>query len=98
MKTAAGGRNSLTVVDILNAANKYYAQGYLSRYFGRSGGELKAGDGDTLAKFVVHELRETFVRESAPEQQVDMAMRVLARAKDDIQSAIDGLRELRLPR
>ena len=88
-------RASLDLVDILNAANEHYMEKFLALYFNSKTGEPKVGDGDTLANFIVHELRETFVGRVPMDQQIEAAVSVLERGKDDIQKAIDGLLELR---
>jgi hypothetical protein len=92
---AAAPRDSLKVSDILRAANKHYAEGYLSTYFADRPSKVGEDGGDTLAEFIVSELRETFVRNSPSKQQVAVAVRVLERAMGDLQKAIDGLQELR---
>jgi len=84
----------LTLIELLNAANKQYADGYLSLYFDMGSGRPKKGDGDTLAEFIVCELRENFDDRFSRERQVTAAVSGLERAKEDIQNAIDGLREL----
>jgi hypothetical protein len=83
-----------TVADILNAANKHYDEGYLSTYFDGTTGRCKRGSGDTLAEFIVHELRESFEGRGTRQRKVAGAIRALERAKRDIQTAIAGLREL----
>ncbi len=84
----------LTLMDLLNTANKHYDEKYLSMYFDVASGGRKAGSGDTLAEFIVSELREGFDGKSSREQQVAAAVRMLERAKEDIQNAIVGLQEL----
>ena len=87
-------RKKLTLTELLNAANKHYDEGYLSVYFDASSGRYKKGSGDTLAEFIVCELRESFDSTGPRDRRVTTAVRVLERAKQDIQKAIDGLREL----
>jgi hypothetical protein len=84
----------LKLTDLLNAANKHYGEAYLSRYFDGTNGRFKRGSGDTLAKFIVHELGEGFDSTHHRDHQVAAAVQALERAKKDIQRAIDGLREL----
>ena len=84
----------LTLADLLNGANRHYSEHYLSRYFDVASGSPKSGAGDTLAKFIVSELSEGFDSLYHRERQVATALRALERAKDDLQRAIDGLREL----
>jgi|HubBroStandDraft_6_1064221.scaffolds.fasta_scaffold29846_3 hypothetical protein len=85
---------ALTLADLLNAANKRYSGGYLSRYFDFKAGRSIRGSGDTLAQFVVRELGEGFDSTYSRERQVAAAVQALERAKEDLQCAIDGLREL----
>lgn len=87
-------RKALSLGDILNAANKYYSDSYLSRYFDATTGRSKRGSGDTLAQFIVRELGEGFDSTGPRQRQVAVATYVLERAKKDLQRAIDGLREL----
>ncbi|HEX4076583.1 MAG TPA: hypothetical protein VHX49_14370 [Candidatus Acidoferrales bacterium] len=89
-------RTKLTVTDLLNAANEHYDEKHLSMYFDARTGGHRAGSGDTLAEFIVCELRENFDGRSSPERQVAAALRALERAREDIQNAILGLRELKL--
>jgi hypothetical protein len=83
-----------SLADLLNAANRHYPEGYLSVYFDTTTGEVKSGSGDTLAKSIVCDLRETFDERSSRKQQIATAVHLLEHAKKDIQNAIDGLREL----
>jgi hypothetical protein len=87
-------RKALSLGDILNVANKHYTESYLSPYFNATTGRSKRGSGDTLAQFIVRELREGFDSAYSRERQVDAAVQALERAKEDLQCAIDGLREL----
>ncbi len=86
--------NGLSLSDLLNAANKHYGEGYLSRYFDATTGRSKRGSGDTLAQFIVRELGEGFDSTDPRERQVAVATHALERAKKDLQRAIDGLLEL----
>ena len=81
--------------DILNAANEHYPDRYLSNYFEKKTGEPKMDAGDSLADFIVRELRENFDAAFSGEQQVEQAVQALERAKEDIQTAINGLLGLR---
>ncbi len=87
-------RTRLALTDLLNAANEHYDENYLSMYFDVRTGGPRAGSGDTLAEFIVCELREGFDGRSSPQRQVAAAVRMLQHAKRDIQNAIVGLREL----
>ena len=51
----------MQLVELLNRANSAYPDNYLSEYFDDKTGEpITPIAGDTLAKFIVAELRETF--------------------------------------
>jgi hypothetical protein len=84
----------LTLADLLNAGNKHYDDNYLSTYFDAVSGKARVGSGDTLAKLIVSELRESFDHKSCREQQVATAIRALQNLGEDIQNAIHGLQEL----
>ena len=86
-------RTGLKLTDILNAANKHYDENYLSVYFDTTTGGPSTGSGDTLAEFIVCELRESFNGKSSRERQIEAAVLSLLSAKEDIQNAIDGLQE-----
>jgi hypothetical protein len=88
-------RTKLTLPELLNAANRNYCDGYISEYFDASTGRAKrGGSGDTLAEFIASEIGEIFDAESSREDQVRSAVKALERAKGDLQTAIDGLKEL----
>jgi len=50
----------LSLVELLNLANEAHDDGYLAEYFDPDTGTSKAGSGDTLAEFIVREIRDTF--------------------------------------
>ncbi len=84
----------LTLADLLNAANKYYDDSYLSTYFDPVSGDSRSGSGDLLAKLIASELRDTFDDQSSRDLQIAAAIRVLQNLREDIQNAIDGLHDL----
>jgi hypothetical protein len=84
----------LALAELLNAANKHYGDGHLSRYFDGATGRFKRGSGDSLAQFIVRELGECFDSAYQWGHQVAAAVEALELAKMDLQRAIDGLREL----
>lgn len=87
-------RKHIAIIEILNAANKHYPEGYLSTYFNGITGRSTTGGGDTLARFIVGELLQTHDKKSSLKEQVAEAIQILDRCKNDVQSAIDGLLEL----
>lgn len=70
----------LTLNELLTTVNTRYDENYLSEYFDPNTGRAKAGSGDSLAKFIVCELRETFEEDSTRQQQLALAVRTLERA------------------
>jgi hypothetical protein len=83
------------LADLLNAANRHYSDGYIAEYFDATTVEPKASSsGDTLVEFIVREVGDTFEAESSREDQVGSAVRALECAKEELQSAINGLKEL----
>ncbi len=82
----------MQLVELLNRANKGYPDGYLSEYYDAATGQPKPGSGDTLAKFVVLELAETFDPEATDEEQINQAARVLERGALDLLCAVWILR------
>jgi hypothetical protein len=81
----------MKLVDLLKKANQGYDDGFLSEYFSEETGELIEGQGDTLARFVVIELSETFDPDADDDAQLMEATRVMESVKDDIQNVIEAL-------
>lgn len=50
----------LSLVELPKIANEAYDNGYLAEYFDPDTGASRAGSGDTLAEFIVREIRDTF--------------------------------------
>ena len=50
----------LSLFELLKIANEAYEDGYLAEYFDPDTGASRAGSGDTLAEFIVREIRDTF--------------------------------------
>ena len=82
---------SLSLVELLNIANEAYEDGYLVEYFDPDTGASKAGSGDTLAEFIVREIRDTFDLNAARSEQLEEARRVLTNAIDDLENVIERL-------
>ncbi|HET9101156.1 MAG TPA: hypothetical protein VFN62_12245, partial [Acidobacteriaceae bacterium] len=76
---------------LLNLANEAYADGYLVEYFDPETGERRQGTGDTLAQFIVAELRDTFDAEASRSAQIHEARLVLSNAVDDLERVIERL-------
>jgi hypothetical protein len=91
MAMSVSRKKNFNLKDILVAANEHYPQGYLSNYFENKTGKSKMGAGDSLADFIVREVRENFDAALSGERQVAEVVHALERAKEDIQTAINGL-------
>jgi len=80
----------MKTIDILNAANRHYPDGFLDTYYDPETGDLISNPvgGDSLAEFIVVELSEAA-------EDVDSAILLLDVAKRDIDSAIRGLLEVK---
>ena len=81
----------LSLVELLNIANETYEDGYLAEYFDPDTGASRAGSGDTLAEFIVREIRDTFDPAATRSQQLEEARRVLMNAIDDLENVIERL-------
>jgi hypothetical protein len=82
---------SLSLVELLKIANEAYEDGYLAEYFDPDTGAARAGSGDTLAEFIVREIRDTFDPNASRMVQLEEARRVLMNAIDDLESVIERL-------
>jgi hypothetical protein len=81
---------------LIAASNQSYPDQYLSQYFDVAGEKfLTRGCGDTLARFIVVEIRDTYDPAATDAAQVDEAIRVLEQGQTDLESALRGLRELK---
>ena len=75
----------MTLVELLNKANKGYPDGFLSTYYDeKTGKPIEGASGDTLAEFVVREISETYSEGISDEDQMDEALRVIERARTDL--------------
>lgn len=85
----------MTLLELLNLANKGYPDGGVATYYDEATGEClpeaDLGMGDTLAEFIVIELSETFDLDAEEEAQIAEAIRVMQRAGDDITDVINSL-------
>jgi hypothetical protein len=82
---------SLSLVELLKIANEPYEDGYLAEYFDPETGASRAGSGDTLAEFIVREIRDTFDPNATRSAQLEEARRVLLNAIDDVENVIERL-------
>lgn len=82
MKTKRG--ENFTLKELLDLANEAYDDGYLSNYYTKEGKLKKNGSGDTLAKFIVIELIETFDTKKDKKTQLYTAMQAVRVAKEQL--------------
>ena len=82
----------LALVELLNMANKGYPDEFLSEYYDMNTGERRQCDGDTLAKFIVTELRDTFDAHASHAEQIEEAHRVLNNAIRDLENVARALK------
>lgn len=79
------GDDPLTLKQLLDMANEVYPDGVLADYYDEEGKPANLDEtGDTLAKFIVIELAETFEPEETAGQQLETAMEKLDRAMEDL--------------
>lgn len=78
----------MKLLELLNAANEGYPDGYLAEYYDTKTGALKKhGSGDTLAKFIVPELIDTFDSKASDDSPKLMKQGVSLRVLEEIFSA-----------
>lgn len=79
---------NFSFAEMLNRADEKYQDGYLSEYYDPATGERRDGEGDTLAEFIVKELRDTFDPNASRQAQIEEAQRVLRMAIADLELVI----------
>ena len=80
----------MKLTEIIEAADKAYPDGMVKLYFENPNGN----HGDTLAKFIVLELKDTFDEEATDADQIWTAERTLSRAREElakVQEAIEAM-------
>ncbi len=85
----------LSLVELLNLANDVYPDGFLGEYFNPETGEQQQGSGDTLARFIVAELTETFDPDASRTSQLTEARIALTNAIDVLGQVAEGLLQQR---
>src|SRR5260370_42665363 len=83
----------MKLLELLNAANQGYPDGYLAEYYDTKTGKRKPGDGDTLAEFIALELIDTYDSKRPDDDQIGIATQVLERARTDLLSVIHALED-----
>jgi hypothetical protein len=81
----------LTLLELLYLANDAYPDGFLAEYYDAKTGERQPGSGDSLARFIVAEVSETFNSDAPRSAQLREARIALGRAIDDLESVIEAL-------
>ena len=81
----------MKLLELLNAANEGYPDGYLAEYYDTKTAARKRGSGDTLAQFIVLELIDTFDSKASDDAQIGIATQMLERARTDLLSVIQAL-------
>jgi len=72
--------------DLIAIINEAYPDGLIQQYFEHPNGD----NGDGLAAFIVHEVKETFAK--APDKtQLREAVRVIQNARDELSPIIEAL-------
>lgn len=94
MPELSESKNTLSLLNLLKLASTGYEDGWLDMYFKKRTGLPKRGlvrGGDTLARFIVIELAETFDEDLSQDEQIEEAQRALQMAIDDLQEVINAL-------
>jgi len=82
----------MKLVDLLKLANEGYPDGALAWYFdANTGAEKESEHGDSLAEFVVRELRDDFQARDTDAEQLDRAYAALDHAIKDLEGVLDAL-------
>jgi len=76
---------SSNLLRLLDLANEVYDDGFLGHYYTRNGKLKHGGAGDTLAKFIVVELIETFDANASWKRQLLTATRAMESARYQLQ-------------
>lgn len=91
-KAPSNAEQSLSLLAILNLASRGYPDEQLKLYYDEASGNFnKGGSGDTLAEFVVREIRETFSADLPKSEQLGEVCRALRQAITDIESTIEAV-------
>lgn len=81
----------MTPTEIILLANEKYPDGYLEQYFNTRTGRPKRGSGDTLAKFVVSEIFDTYDEDNSDEGQRVDAAAAIRRAAEQLLTVANHL-------
>ena len=81
----------MTLVELLDLANAGYSDGFLSQYYDETGKFNEEASGDSLARFIVAEIIETYDPEATTATQLAEARRVVERGLGDIRAVFEQL-------
>jgi len=81
----------LKLESLIEAASAGYPDGLVQQYYD----EPEENHGDSLAKFIMIELSETFDEEAPDDDQVETAIHQLTRARNELETVIGYLEDLR---
>ena len=91
----------MNLIDLITAADEGYPDGVIMQWYleikARENSNQRRPDsdiGDTLAKFIVLELIETFDPEASDQEQFEEAARVMYSAKNELMGVIASLEKL----
>ena len=77
----------MTLDKIIEIANKAYPDDWIQQYYE----DPKLEYGDSLARFIMNEICETYDESCTDEQQIAEAIRVVQRAADEVQAVAYAL-------
>ena len=81
----------MTIKEILDIAAAGYGDDVIRGFYDDAGQFQKVADGDTLARFIVLELIETFDPEATEVEQLKQAVRVMNNATADVRNVRNAL-------
>jgi hypothetical protein len=86
----------MTLNQLVCRAASVYPDAYVLEYWDLAKQEPRANPvgGDTLAKFVAHELADIFEAEAEDGEQIASAVKAMQNAADDLQAVADALSAL----
>jgi hypothetical protein len=96
LSTEIYGGITMTKLELLEMANRFYPDSYLSEYYDKDGNYKENKDsGDGLAQFIVAELSETFDETASSHMQLEEAKRIMHNGIRDITYVLAGLDDLK---
>jgi hypothetical protein len=81
----------MKLAELITAASKFYPDNYLLHYFDVDNERILAGQGDTLALFIVQELVDTFDPDADDDSQINEAIVRVDAAVRELQAVSHGL-------